>query len=1690
MELNDRFEDADEEEYLLKIAPGNGRLGRSEKRRGRLRGLVEETKPKWDDRKHEITPMDIEADCIMDDGDNLEEDEILDNTTTAAKEVVFDEKKFFSAPKFPGRVLEQAKAMIYDRIEDALRRLEAENGNEVFLKYRQERRKKAKTDKDKQQQRLQRNLDDFLVRGDPRDYQIQLLNIALKTNTIVNLGTGTGKTMIALMCIKEIRATDQEHKQTLFLVPSVALAIQHSLTLQANLPNYKIESAYCEKSGSQNSKKRLMNCDIIVATHGAIMDLLMHYGDMFSLNRFNLVVIDECHYACGSHPYRLLMNKFYHTLPPKDRPHILGLTASPLISFSENYSDEQLSGLLDNLEGTLDATLVSASGLQESFSEPPMLSLQSKTIEEEVLHYQSTNRGRSIPSAKNLLLLPSRYREFEQLEYLYKEVGPLVLRIYSQVVRRELSRNFFESESNEQFARAREYLKSVEDFCDQEVQTLPAMGRTDKLLALEELVENLIENNEDERATGLVFVERRIMAVALHCYFSHKRDVLLKEDGWKIAVDARRDLRNTEKERLESLPYEHSSDFEDSTDDPLHVHCRGNGKKRKIELLNPQVTLEGLHVVERGTGQNPKSKKRSSRLDSSRVYSVVLVRNPTHIFNSLSLAHHKLKDTEMTKVQDTWVHKDTNLRETLAAVRSGDVNLLFATAVVEEGLDVKACSFVVAFDGINSVKGYIQMKGRARHENAKFFLLHDPLASERKQLDLPTAREMERRVGYIIEKRMRAGDEDVVLSCPEPSPLINGNSEPNELSAIQSGLYKVGEAAVDLHTAKSLLHRYYVSLPMEDMVRQKKALLTAYLPSFDNDKLELPTHIPHSARTVLLPDEYKGRSKKEKEKILSLMAVVRLHRHGLLNERLLPLNKKDMHRRILNLLSAEIQRSVHVPKQRQVVNSDESVREFYVYPMRQHGTLLSLFEGQLKGQGHMLGLLTLDPIHTFEATTVHHKEFGHVTLSLGEPTVVVCSPDQCQIFKEIFSLLFNHRWSRRSRDLFYEFRDRNDAEHLIQPYFVAILSRTLSLDFEMMARIIDETKRTFQQRQEAVAQTVLASTMPSPRIWSPVYSEFRQYVVSGSSEKTCNHPFPRTDEGIDCFRDYYKSKYGLLVQEDEPLFEARCFWTCNTSLRVSPIQESDSSHDALALRSILLPPSLCVEAPLADPHIALLSLFLPQFLFLFERNRIVEGFLRHCELEAPILGSYCRRVDAELLATVLTAKSCNREDNYDTWEWLGDAVLKLLQSDSLLKSQKPKGFVEFLHEGDLSLLRSAMGSNERLAKVCTRFGIEKFVMAAPLARGKWIPSPLRVRKDNDATRELSETRHKTMADIVEALLGLIYIKFGYDACREVGQELEISLEFSDLDSTAVGVDHKNRDLENVVYSCTDYKHFQSPQLLEEAFTHPSAINTTVPSYQRLEWIGDAVICLCAREWLFRKCSDDLKLKDLVMMEDAVVSNETLALLSMKHGLPHYLNHRDQMLPGRLESYFSRVQGGSGLWNTDPPKTVSDLVESLMGAIHIDGGYEAGQAAAKKILAPIFEIVISTAMESKSTLVNTLMHPKRALQEVTGELLDLTSTNEVACASNASDSIRVLYHERWDHPNHHGASNISTLTFLNNPIIGVADESLSISRNRACLLIVQALNEHPKLKERVAQCQSRIASLTTSPFQADASTEED
>ena len=92
-----------------------------------------------------------------------------------------------------------------------------------------------------------------------------------------------------------------------------------------------------------------------------------------------------------------------------------------------------------------------------------------------------------------------------------------------------------------------------------------------------------------------------------------------------------------------------------------------------------------------------------------------------------------------------------------------------------------------------------------------------------------------------------------------------------------------------------------------------------------------------------------------------------------------------------------------------------------------------------------------------------------------------------------------------------------------------------------------------------------------------------------------------------------------------------------------------------------------------------------------------------------------------------------------------------------------------------------MGSNARLKDASQSSGIYRYVLIFSLGRGQWVPSCLEMyevrddKKEVDAPIESTKPSDKVCADIMESLLGLIYIHFGFQTAVDVAVELGISL---------------------------------------------------------------------------------------------------------------------------------------------------------------------------------------------------------------------------------------------------------------------------------------------------------------------------
>ncbi len=125
--------------------------------------------------------------------------------------------------------------------------------------------------------------------------------------------------------------------------------------------------------------------------------------------------------------------------------------------------------------------------------------------------------------------------------------------------------------------------------------------------------------------------------------------------------------------------------------------------------------------------------------------------------------------------------------------------------------------------------------------------------------------------------------------------------------------------------------------------------------------------------------------------------------------------------------------------------------------------------------------------------------------------------------------------------------------------------------------------------------------------------------------------------------------------------------------------------------------------------------------------------------------------------------------------------------------------------------------------------------------------------------------------------------------------------------------------------------FQDPGLLETALTHRSAGSR---NNERLEFLGDAVLGFVIAEWLYQAFTE-VSEGQLSRLRASLVKGETLAGIARQLDLGDYL----RLGSGELKS---------GGFRRD--SILSDALEAVLGAIYLDGGFEACKAMIRTLFA--------------------------------------------------------------------------------------------------------------------------------------------
>lgn len=170
----------------------------------------------------------------------------------------------------------------------------------------------------------------------------------------------------------------------------------------------------------------------------------------------------------------------------------------------------------------------------------------------------------------------------------------------------------------------------------------------------------------------------------------------------------------------------------------------------------------------------------------------------------------------------------------------------------------------------------------------------------------------------------------------------------------------------------------------------------------------------------------------------------------------------------------------------------------------------------------------------------------------------------------------------------------------------------------------------------------------------------------------------------------------------------------------------------------------------------------------------------------------------------------------------------------------------------------------------------------------------------------------------------------------------------DTDATAPAADHEAKLLlcqERIGYV------FTNSELLLEALTHASGASTRLASNERLEFLGDSILGMVVCEWLYQEYPEASE-GELTKVKSAVVSRQTCGQVARFMRLDECL-----------------IVGKGVIRNRSFPRSlISDVFESIVAAVYLDGGLEKVRVLIRQWLAdPVREAVEGQGSNFKSAL---------------------------------------------------------------------------------------------------------------------------
>ncbi|CAO4371830.1 unnamed protein product [Caenorhabditis nigoni] len=654
----------------------------------------------------------------------------------------------------------------------------------------------------------------------PRDYQVELLDKASKKNTIVQLGTGSGKTFIAVLLLKEygvqmFAPLENGGKRAFFVVEKVNLVEQQAAHIEVHT-SFKVGQVHGQTSNELWKSTEI--CDefmrknhVVVITAQCLLDLINHA--YVRLQDTCVLIFDECHHALGSkHPYRLIMSK-YKDLKKAGMPvpRVLGLTASLI---KEKVAPDKLSEQLNKLENVLDSVIETASdlvSLSKYGARPFEAIILCRNFEADQLRLRNYDTIRDLLKDTedfvnqttvfhpDLDLDPRRSirDSLKTTKAVLRQLGPWAAWKTTQMWEKELSKltktNILPEKALTFLNLARTTMITVKRLLEPEMREVKSLADLQKyvpqrFVRIFEVLEMFqpefqterLNKDKPENLSAIIFVDQRYIAYSLH-----------------IMIKA---IRSWEP---------------------------------KFKFLNSDYVVGA-------SGQN--------------------------LANSDNQGLHKRQT------------------DTLRRFHKSEINVLIATSVLEEGVDVKQCNVVIKFDRPLDMRSYVQSKGRARKPGSRYIVLVDQKDVTACDDDLKDFQQIEK----ILLSRHR--------TVNNPTEDDSGDFNLDDVDQLMAPyVVESTGAELKLSNAIALVNRYCSKLPSDIFTRLVPH--SRIIPVEDRGvtkycaELLLPINSPIK-HAISLKDPMPN--KKTAQMAVALEACRQLHLKGELDDNLLPKGRESI----------------------------------------------------------------------------------------------------------------------------------------------------------------------------------------------------------------------------------------------------------------------------------------------------------------------------------------------------------------------------------------------------------------------------------------------------------------------------------------------------------------------------------------------------------------------------------------------------------------------------------------------------------------------------------------------------------------------------------------------------------------------------------------------------------------------------